>query len=174
MALLVFFVFIIVPIAELYVIIQVGGAIGVPQTIALLILDSIFGAWLLRHQGRGAWVRFQTALGEGRQPGREVLDGVLIVFGGAFLITPGFLSDIIGILLLVPPTRALFRGLLVRMAVKRATFGLYSPGKGFRFEPGRGSDPRGSTPPRRPPSSGDVVEGSAVEIDDTPPSLPRP
>jgi UPF0716 protein FxsA len=107
-------VFIVVPIAELYVIIQVGQAIGALPTIALLIADSILGSWLLRHQGRAAWRRFDAALAERRAPGREVADGALILFGGALLLTPGFLSDILGVLLLLPPTRVVIRGLLLR------------------------------------------------------------
>ncbi len=111
--LLIFF-FIVVPIAELYVIIQVGQAIGAVPTIALLILDSVLGAMLLRHQGRSAYRRFDAALAAGRAPGREVADGALIVFGGALLLTPGFLTDILGVLLLLPPTRAVIRALLLR------------------------------------------------------------
>ena len=107
-------IFIVVPIAELYVIIQVGQAIGALPTIAILLADSVLGSWLLRHQGRAAWLRFRLAVAEGRPPAREVLDGALIIFGGAFLITPGFITDVIGVLLLLPPTRALFRRLLVR------------------------------------------------------------
>jgi UPF0716 protein FxsA len=107
-------IFIVVPIAELYVIIQVGQAIGALPTIAILIADSLLGSALLRSQGRSAWRRFQAAVAEGRPPAREVLDGVFVVFGGAFLITPGFITDVIGLLLLFPPTRAAFRRLLIR------------------------------------------------------------
>ena len=98
--------FIAIPIAELYVIIQVGQAIGALPTIAILLADSIIGAMLWRSQGRTAWRRFNEALAAGRVPAREVLDGVLVVFGGAFLITPGFLTDIVGIVLCCrPPAR---------------------------------------------------------------------
>src|SRR5436853_1874199 len=113
MLLLLILVFIALPIAELYVIIQVGEAIGALPTIAILVADSIVGSLLLRTQGRGAWRRFRAALAAGRPPAREVLDGALVIFGGAFLITPGFLTDIVGLLLLVPPTRALVRRVLV-------------------------------------------------------------
>ena len=106
--------FIILPLAELYVIYQVGDAIGIVPTLALLVLDSLLGAWLLRSQGRATWRRFQTVMQAGRIPHREVFDGVLVIFGGAFLITPGFITDIIGVLLLLPPTRALFRRWLIR------------------------------------------------------------
>src|ERR687884_523552 len=105
MALLLILLFIVVPIVELFVIIQVGEAIGVLPTIALLIADSVLGSMLMRSQGRAAWRRFNAALTEGRMPHREVLDGVLVIFGGALLLTPGFLSDILGLLLLLPPTR---------------------------------------------------------------------
>jgi UPF0716 protein FxsA len=138
--------FIVVPIAELAVIIQVGEAIGVWWTIALLIADSVLGSLLMRHQGRAAWRRFTTSLQSGRVPAREVLDGALVLFGGAMLLTPGFLSDILGALLLLPPTRAVIRGLLVRRYGKRLVVSMTSP---------RGQGPRGP---------GDI-QGTAVDIE---------
>jgi UPF0716 protein FxsA len=111
------FLFIAVPILELYVIIEIGGAIGVLPTLALLLAMSLLGATLLRHQGRGAWRRFNEAIAERRFPGREVADGLLITIGGALLLTPGFVTDAVGLLLLLPPTRAIVRRLL------RAYFG---------------------------------------------------
>jgi UPF0716 protein FxsA len=118
--------FILVPLAELYVILRVGDAIGVLWTIALLAADSLLGSLLLRAQGRSVWRRFNAALAEGSMPHREVLDGVLVIFGGAFLITPGFITDVVGLLLLIPPTRAVIRRLLVsrlgrRIAVTAST-----------------------------------------------------
>src|SRR5919204_7038125 len=117
-------IFIVLPIAELYVIIQVGGAIGVWWTILILIADSVLGSLLLRAQGRSVWRRFNTALAEGKMPHREVIDGVLVVFGGAFLITPGFLTDVLGLILLIPPTRSLVRRLLVRRLGRRISVGV--------------------------------------------------
>ena len=108
-------IFVLVPLAELYVIIKVvGPALGAPLTIALLAADSLAGAWLMKSQGRTVWRRFTETLGAGRIPHREIVDGVLIIFGGAFLITPGFITDILGFLLLIPPTRSLFRRSLQR------------------------------------------------------------
>ena len=107
-------VFIVVPIAELYVIFKVGDSIGWLPTLALLVVDSVAGWWLLKSQGRTVWQRFQATMEEGRIPHREVFDGVLVIFGGAFLLTPGFLTDILGFLLLLPPTRAVFRRFLIR------------------------------------------------------------
>ena len=104
--------FILVPIVELYVIIQVGEAIGVWPTLALLLGDALLGALLLRHQGRGAWRRFNEALAQRRFPAREVADGLMIAIGATLLLTPGFVTDIFGFILLIPPTRALVRRFL--------------------------------------------------------------
>jgi UPF0716 protein FxsA len=111
--------FIVVPIAELYVIIQVGEAIGLWPTLALLLADALLGSFLLKHQGRGAWQRFNQALAERRFPGKEVVDGLLIVVGGTLLLAPGFLTDIAGLVLLIPPTRAIVRRLLRRFTIGR-------------------------------------------------------
>ena len=97
-------VFILVPLAELYVILKVGDAIGAIWTILLLAADSC-SARCSCAQGRAVWLRFNTTLAEGKMPHREVLDGVLVIFGGAFLITPGFLTDIVGLSLLIPPSQ---------------------------------------------------------------------
>jgi UPF0716 protein FxsA len=111
--------FIVVPIVELYVIIQIGGLIGVLPTLALLLADALLGSLLLRHQGRGAWRRFNQAIAERRFPGREVADGVMIAVGGTLLLTPGFVTDLFGLLLLIPPTRAIARRLLRGYAARR-------------------------------------------------------
>ena len=142
MPVLLVLLFIIVPIAELALLIQVGQAIGVWWTIALLIVDSLLGSLLMRSQGRAAWRRFNAALGSGRPPAREVADGVLIIFGGALLLTPGFISDIAGILFLLPPTRALIRRVFLRQAIRRMTASMrvtaFPAGGGAPF--GRGAD----------------------------------
>jgi UPF0716 protein FxsA len=112
--------FVVVPFLELYIILEVvGPALGAPLTILLLALDSIIGAVLFKSQGRSVWRRFNQTLSEGRVPHREVIDGVLVVFGGAFLITPGFLSDIVGLVLLLPPTRAVVRRVVARRLGRR-------------------------------------------------------
>jgi UPF0716 protein FxsA len=116
--------FILVPIVELAVIIQIGQLIGVWWTIALLIADSILGSLLMRHQGRVAWRRFQATIGEGRVPARETIDGALVIFGGALLLTPGFITDVFGLLFLLPPTRALLRRVLVARFAHRMTSGM--------------------------------------------------
>jgi UPF0716 protein FxsA len=146
------------PIAELYVIIEVGGAIGVLPTLGLLVADSLLGAALLRSQGRAAWRRFNEALAAGRVPGREVFDGAMVILGGAFLLTPGFITDAFGLLLLLPPTRALVRRALGGMARRRLAFGwtVVTPGRGAA---------RGPQPPPAPEPGYDY-EGSAREVGD--------
>jgi UPF0716 protein FxsA len=131
--------FIVVPLAELFVIIQVGGAIGVLPTIALLLADSILGMMLMRSQGRRAWQRFLEAVQAGRPPARETIDGGLVLLGGAFLLTPGFLTDVVGVALLLPPTRALVRGLLARRFLGRIT-GSMTAGPAFRRPRARAED----------------------------------
>lgn len=106
--------FVVVPIAELYVIVQVAGGIGVPETILLLIGISIVGAWLAKVAGIGVLNRLQRTVRQGKVPSAEVVDGALVLFAGALMIAPGFLSDGLAILLLLPPTRAVVRGALLR------------------------------------------------------------
>jgi UPF0716 protein FxsA len=179
--------FIVVPLAELYVIIQVGQALGVGPTIALLLLDSLLGAWLLRHQGRAAWVAFNRAMAESRIPAKEVLDGVLIIFGGALLLTPGFLTDILGLALLIPPTRGIIRNFLKWAGISRLSWGPRAAVWGYgRMQKDRGSRPRAhpgaaeaedrAREPRqawRPagPRPGDI-DSTAHEVSDDEPALP--
>jgi UPF0716 protein FxsA len=160
--------FIVVPIVELYVIIQVGQAIGTLPTIALLIADSILGSVLMRSQGRAAWRRFNTALAEHRIPHREVIDGALVIFGGALLLTPGFVTDILGAALLLPPTRAIIRGVLARRLLPRLAVRAVggAPRGGPPFGPGGpGAGGPGPGPAVRRGGTGDDVEGTATEID---------
>jgi UPF0716 protein FxsA len=155
MPILLVLLFIAVPIAELAVILQVGGAIGLWWTVALLVADSIVGSLLMRSQGRAAWRRFDEALRGGRVPAREVADGVLVIFGGALLLTPGFLTDVLGLALLLPPTRALIRRVFLRQALRRMTISM-APGV---------------RPPRAGSVRADDVEGTAVDVDTTPRGL---
>jgi UPF0716 protein FxsA len=147
--------FIAVPIVELYVIIKIGSLIGVWPTLALLLADAVLGSLLLRHQGRGAWRRFNRAIAERRFPGREVADGLLIAIGGTLLLTPGFVTDIVGAIFLIPPTRAIVRRLM-RGYVTRRFLIVSAPGA-----------PSGAGPARR---SYDY-EATAEEVDVDDPRL---
>jgi UPF0716 protein FxsA len=106
----------------------------------------------MRSQGRIAWGRFNEALRSGRVPAREVADGVLVIFGGALLLTPGFLSDIFGLLFLLPPTRAVIRRVFLRQAMKRITVSMAGV----------------AMPPRGGAYRADDVEGTAVDVDPRP------
>ncbi len=116
------------PLAELYVAIRVAEAIGVLLMIVLLIASWPLGSWVLRSRGRAAWNRLGTAVAAGRAPGREVLDGALVLIGGVLLIIPGFISDLVGALALLPPTRALMRRLTARNIRSRLFLRVVAPG----------------------------------------------
>ena len=149
------------PIAELFVAIQVAGAIGVLLTVLLLIAGWPVGLWLVRAEGRIAWRRLRAASATGRPPGREVLDGALILVGGSLFIVPGFVTDILGLLLLFGPTRSLARVGLVRNLqsrfVRQAT----------RFN----GPPFGDPPAGRRGPGGYDVDSTATEIESA--QLPR-
>ena len=112
--------FLIVPLAELYVIIQVGQAVGALNTIALLVVISAVGAWLAKREGLSVWRRFQRQVESGAVPGKEIADGVMILFAAALLMSPGFLTDLLAIALLLPPVRAGVRAVVLRRAARRA------------------------------------------------------
>lgn len=136
--------FIVVPIVELAVILEVGGYLGVWPTIAILVADSVAGAVLVKREGRRAWEAFRNAVSEARWPGDEVTQGALVLIGGALLLTPGFVTDVVGLLAVIPPTR----GLASRLIRRRLT-----------PEPFR--DARGRDRGRR----GDTIDVEVVSID---------
>ena len=127
---LLFTVFIVMPIVEIYVIIQVGQVIGAWWTVALLVADSIVGTWLIKHEGGRAWRALRATLDEGRMPGRELADGVLILVGGTLMLAPGFVTDALGVLLILPFTRPLFRRLLTTVVARRVVLDVTRPGRG--------------------------------------------
>jgi UPF0716 protein FxsA len=148
-------IFVVVPLAELYVILKVGDSIGWGWTVLILAADSVLGSVLLKSQGRAVWQRFNEAIRAGRVPHSEVIDGVLVIFGGAFLITPGFITDVLGLILLVPPTRRVVR-LAARRSIERRTVGAVA------------------RPPGRGESAHDYdVESTASEVDAGTRRLPR-
>src|SRR3954454_9019125 len=138
--------FILVPLVEIFVIIEVGRAIGAWWTVLLLVADSIFGAWLIRHEGSRAWQGLQDALQSGRMPARELADGALILVGGTLMLAPGFVTDAFGILMILPLTRPLWRRLLTRVVAAR----LVVVGPGTPQRPGSGPE-------------GPVVRGEVVD-----------
>jgi UPF0716 protein FxsA len=121
--------FIVVPLVEIYVLIQVGQAIGPWWTILILVADSILGTWLIRREGGRAWRALQTALSSGRMPARELADGALILIGGTLMLAPGFVTDAVGILLILPFTRPVARRLLTTVVARRLVV-VPPPGRG--------------------------------------------
>ena len=117
----VFAAYLIVPILELWVLIQVGQAIGVGWTLLLLVADSILGTWLIKREGARAYAALREALQDGRMPHRELADGALIVLAGALMLSPGFVTDVFGVLLLLPFTRPIGRRVLTALVARRVT-----------------------------------------------------
>ncbi len=154
-----FLLLLAVPAIELWIIIRVAGELGLGTTLVLLVVISVAGAWLLKQQGLQTWRRLQSTLSRGRMPTAEVTDGALILLGGALLMTPGFLTDAFGIVLLLPPARAVVkgaaRGAMGRWAARRLRRG---PSGG----PAGGASQPGSS--RRPP----VID--VTEVDRPPPN----
>ena len=118
---------IIVPLIEIFVIIQVGQLVGPWWTIALLVLSSVIGAVLMKREGSKAWRRFTSALNRGKVPAKETADGGLVIFGGALLLTPGFVTDLAGLLMLIPGTRDIVRRFMVARAIDIGVGGMGRP-----------------------------------------------
>lgn len=100
-----FIAFLIVPFVEIYVLLQVGGLIGAFPTILLVVFTAVLGAWLLRRQGFATWQRFQSGLAQGEIPAYEMIEGPILLVGGALLLTPGFFTDMLGFACLIPTLR---------------------------------------------------------------------
>lgn len=147
---LLFAVFILMPLAEIYVLIQVGQVIGAWWTVLLLVLDSLMGTWLVRREGSRAWQALRTAIQTGRMPTQELTDGALILVGGTLMVSPGFVTDAIGVLLIAPPTRPVARRLVGRLLARRLLPG--SPRAG-----GRNRAAGGPQAPGGPVVPGEVV-----------------
>lgn len=150
-----FVLFIGVPLLEIYVLIQVGQVIGPWWTILLLVLDSILGTWLIKREGSKAWRALRQALETGRMPGQELADGALILVGGTLMLSPGFVTDALGIVLIWPITRPAARRLLSWAIGKRLLAGTLLANA---RHPGPGT-------PRRASGDGPVVRGEVVDED---------
>jgi len=123
-----FVLLVVVPIAEISVIVAVGKAIGGWQTFFLLLVESALGAWLVRREGSKTWQALRVALQTGRMPSRELTDAALVLVGGTLLLTPGFLTDIAGFFFVLPFTRPVARRLMERAVAARVLRGWGGPG----------------------------------------------
>ena len=158
--------FVLVPLLEIYVIIQIGQVIGAWWTILLLVADSVLGAWIVKREGVRAWRALRSALEQRRMPAQELADGMLILVGGTLMLTPGFVTDLVGILCILPLTRPVGRKVLTGV-VSRRLVGVGFPATTTNPGPGR---------TRQRPGPGDpangVVQGEVV--DERPPEGHQP
>lgn len=163
--------FVVVPLIEIYVLVQVGQVIGAGWTILLLIGISLLGGWLFRREGGRAFRALRSTLNEGRMPARELADGALILIGATLLLTPGFFTDALGALLILPVTRPVARRALQGVLARRLVVVPGAAPGGFGVPGGFGAAGFGAPGQERrspgPGSGGSVVQGEVV--DDDPP-----
>jgi UPF0716 protein FxsA len=157
---------VIVPIVELAVLIAIGQVIGAWQTLLLVLATSALGGWLLRREGGKAWRAFQADLAERRPPGNTATDGLLVLIGGMFMLVPGFISDVIGLFFILPPTRRLARVVVLRAAQARmssaATASLFGPRLvRVRYSEPLHADSVGVRP--KETDSGQAIEGEIID-----------
>ena len=150
---------VIVPLVEIYVLLQVGQLLGAVPTVLLLLGMSVLGAFLLKRQGTRTWKAFRAATGSGRVPATEVADGALVIFGGALLLTPGFVTDAVGLACVLPGSRALLRRALTAVVARR--FGVV--GMAGAYAADRHNRRRDQAPGQRRDVGGGVVEGEVVD-----------
>lgn len=153
--------FLVIPIIEIYLLIQVGGYIGVLPTIALVVLTAVIGASLLKNQGAQTYLRFNQSLSEGRVPANEILEGVALLIGGALLLTPGFFTDMIGFFCLLPFTRRPVVTFIVNRFNPMANIsGMHAGGFGQSPSSSTSSGNQAGNP------SGNVIEGEVTRRSD--------
>ena len=151
----VFLALLVVPVVEIAAIIAVGRVIGGWQTLLLLVLESLLGAWIVKREGARSWVALQEALRSGRMPSRQLADAALVLIGGTLLLTPGFVTDVAGFFFILPLTRPIARAWLEVVVTRR----LLGPMGEWPASGGRGGP---ADAPRRP-AGPDVVEGEVVQ-----------
>jgi UPF0716 protein FxsA len=171
----VFLALLVVPIIEIAAIIAVGRVIGGWQTLVLLLLESALGAWIVKREGSRTWNALQEALRTGRMPSRQLADAALVLIGGTLLLTPGFVTDIVGFFFILPLTRPITRAWLEAVVARRllGPMGEWpSPGGAGPRGGGSGSGgPASGSPGPAGPSRGgrpDVIQGEVVDPDSHP------
>lgn len=155
----IFLIFLAVPLIEIAIFIEVGGAIGVWPTVAVVLLTALLGATLLRVQGLATWRRAEEAMRRGEPPVAEMLDGVFLIAAALLMVTPGLFTDCVGFLLLIPPIRRAIGRFAARRIAASSRFTVYRSGMGMGPD-GFGPGGSGPSPSRRGP----VIEGEAEEI----------
>ena len=157
-------VFVVLPVLEIYLLIQVGQVIGAWWTVLLLIADGFLGAWLMKREGSKAWRALREALDDRRMPARELADGALILVGGTLLLTPGFLTDVVGFFCVLPFSRPVARAGLTRFLTRKFLSGPGAPGyPRTREQSGEQSQNRAGEQTRQRPGPDQVVQGEVVD-----------
>lgn len=153
-----FLAFLLVPLIEIALFVQIGGLIGLWPTLAIVVITAVLGTSLMKSQGRQAMSRLTGAFNEMRDPSEPLADGAMILFAGAMLLTPGFFTDAVGFALLLPPVRkAIFGYITARVSVQG--FASHSQGHGRQGPTGHHMD-------------GDVIDGDYTEVRPNEPSQP--
>jgi len=153
--------FLVIPIVEIYILLEVGGIIGAFPTIILVVLTAVIGAGLLRQQGVSTLARFQQNMGQGKIPAQEMIEGVLLAVGGAFLMTPGFVTDTMGFLCLLPFSRKFIAQNIMKRSAGKMKAGVGAQMGGFTYQ----------SYSEREPNDPNVVEGEFTEIEENPPVI---
>lgn len=157
--------FLAVPIVEIYVILQVGHVIGAWPTVALLVAESILGGWIIRREGRRAWRALTETFRRGGLPDRELADAALVLVGGVLLLTPGFVTDVLGFVFVLPFTRPFVRWALAAYVGRRVRTRATAAFEGFPGVPRQGAPEPG---PYDRPGGSRVVRGEVIEDDPGP------
>jgi len=169
MPLLLFLLFVGVPIAEIAVFIEAGAAIGVMPTLAIVIATAFAGTWLLRAQGLATFAKAQAAMNEGQVPVEQMVHGLFLAVAGILLLTPGFITDTAGLLLFVPSIRLALGKKILRALMVRGQVHVYGAGPGRDPRTGPGGQPPGHDPfagdpfGGKPGSGGPIIEGEVIE-----------
>ena len=153
--------FLVIPILEIYILLKVGDIVGAFPTVILVVLTAVIGAGLLRQQGLSTLARLQQNIGQGKLPAQEIIEGVLLAVGGALLMTPGFVTDTIGFLCLIPFSRKFIAQAIMKRSADRLKAGVNAQMGGFSYQ----------TYSERAPTNPNVVEGEFTEVKENPPVI---
>jgi len=153
--------FLVIPIVEIYILLEVGSIIGAFPTIILVVLTAVIGAGLLRQQGLSTLARLQQNMGQGKLPAQEMIEGVLLAVGGALLMTPGFVTDTMGFLCLLPFSRKFIAQNIMKRSADKVKAGVNAQMGGFTYQ----------SYSERKPSDSNVVEGEFTEVEENPPVI---
>jgi len=160
--------FLVVPIVEIYILLKVGNIIGAFPTIILVVLTAVIGAGLLRQQGLSTLARLQQNMGQGKIPAQEMIEGVLLAVGGALLMTPGFVTDTMGFLCLLPFSRTFIAKNIMKRSVEKIKAGAGAQMGGFTYSSYHSNETNQTQ------GDSDIVEGEFTEVEEDAPAIQSP